>query len=586
VKRRGSTTNRVVVFLIVFFAVGYAALTVYAFVDDTVAERILRPFRVNHAFTRGLYLFITYLIPIQASAMMLAYSLLFRASEAAGAPFHSLISGTMVLLIVLTAAYVVLENMALPAVERRVEDRLALSRSARDYLGRARKHEAAGELAAAAEDYGLYLEIDTENEELMKRREELTAQVMGLDREAGGEAAAGAPGAEAEAAAAAEGPRALGMEYDPEELVLKAAGYMAEEDYLNAHYFASLALRLDASSEQAVNLRNQAWEELNRYSAPKDDREAGELFFEKVKGLSALEEGDYMAAYYLFKGLVETHPEDTEAPEFLARSRAAMRTMAFFLDEAVGGLALPGTGDLLFCNPGEDGSQEVVRIDQMTGGGGEIYFYGIEAARFDPDGGVDRHLRAPYGKLIGDHINMNCRDRDTREEAYLPEYRVGGPGETGYIATLHLQDPREVRYLPALSTEQSRLHGLGIYDLWKLRSLYERAGYDPSDVEIGVLMRIIRPFLFLILSVLAMAMGWAYRSRYLGRPPVPTFIVLPVLPLVLVVVSDLFLRAHEILFRFFLISLGFTYAAAFLFLAESLFLIVSLFLLSGQMSEA
>jgi len=308
--------------------------------------------------------------------------------------------------------------------------------------------------------------------------------------------------------------------------------------------------------------------------------------------LRDLEEENYIDAYYIFQELGASHPDDTEIPEFKAESLAGLRSMAFFVDEARTGESLPGVQDLLFVNPRDDERREIIHIDKMTAGDGEVFFYGIELLSFDSEGNLERHFAAPYGKLIKkqgsgeaaiEYINMNCRDRENKQiDAYLPDYREGEPPEIGYTATLNL----EARFLPAMSIAEDRIRQLGIYELWKLRSLYETAGYERREIDSLLLMRIARPFLFLILAVLGIAMGWSYRNRYLGRPPLLMYLLIAVVPVIMVVMTDLFLYAHEIVIRFFLLSLNFTYAAVFLFLIESLALIISLFVLSGQMSEA
>ena len=573
----GTNTHRIVVFLIVFFLVGFAALTAYTLIENLISKEILANLQVSYALNRGLLLFIGYLIPIQAAGVMVAYSLLHSAISGKGTkpPFHSLVSGTMVLIIILAALFIGLENGVLPLLEQRVNDKISLSRAAREYLAEAKRLEEEGDLSSAVERYSRYLEIDPQNAAVVDDRQKLEQEILDLRSPS-----------EPQTADRQPAERIDRKEYDPEKLILKARNYIADEDYFSAHYYANLALSLDASNDRAKSLLDLAWEKLNSYSTTEKDLEKAEFFEIKLRGLSALEEENYIDAYYIFLDLKASHADDAEIPEFIAESLAGLQGMAFFVDEARSGESLPGTRDLLFVNPREDQRREIIHIDMMTAGSGDIFFYGIELLTFSTQGELVRHFMAPYGKLMKEqveYINMNCRDRtDQRSEAFLPVYRVGGPEEIGYTVTLSL----EARYLPAMSATEDRIRQLGIYELWKLRGLFETAGYERRDIDSLLLMRIARPFLFLILAVLGIAMGWSYRNRYLGRPPLLMYLLIAAAPVIMAVITDLFLYAHEIIIHFFLLSLNFVYAAVFLFLIEALALIISLFILSGQMSES
>ena len=96
-----------------------------------------------------------------------------------------------------------------------------------------------------------------------------------------------------------------------------------------------------------------------------------------------------------------------------------------------------------------------------------------------------------------------------------------------------------------------------------------------------LLMRLAHPLLFLVLSLLAVSFGWTYRARYLGRPPLITYILIPLLPFLASLVTTLVVHAHRILLGFFLIALGFTSALALLIVMEGIFLTLSLVLLAG-----
>ena len=99
------------------------------------------------------------------------------------------------------------------------------------------------------------------------------------------------------------------------------------------------------------------------------------------------------------------------------------------------------------------------------------------------------------------------------------------------------------------------------------------------------LMRILNPFLFLVVSLLAVSMGWANRARYLGRPPLLTYVMIPVLPFLVSNVIDLLVHAHRILLGFIFVTLSFTVALVLLIALQAVLLVISLLVLAGQITD-
>jgi hypothetical protein len=98
-------------------------------------------------------------------------------------------------------------------------------------------------------------------------------------------------------------------------------------------------------------------------------------------------------------------------------------------------------------------------------------------------------------------------------------------------------------------------------------------------------MRLVMPFAFLILSIFCTAMGWSLRMRSGGRLTVAGIILMPLLPVVLALMSLLYLHAHRVIVGFTVI--GFGLAVAFIVMAalQLVLLVVSLVLLAGQSSR-
>jgi hypothetical protein len=98
-------------------------------------------------------------------------------------------------------------------------------------------------------------------------------------------------------------------------------------------------------------------------------------------------------------------------------------------------------------------------------------------------------------------------------------------------------------------------------------------------------MRLLLPFVFLNLSLLAMAAGWAYRFSSLDRPPVLAYVVIPIFPVAAVLLAGLYLKAHRILAAFALLTWGFQPALIALAALQAVILGVALVILAGQASD-
>jgi tetratricopeptide (TPR) repeat protein len=584
-----SPTGTAVRTLLFFLLASLIVLLVYSVLKTMIENTAIPALQIRTGLFRGLKLFIEHLIPIQVSALLLAYSVFFNpqayAASQAGAgarrSFHGFVSSTVVLIIVLTSMYTFLYTASLPLIQRRIQELEYLSRSARAFLAEAMKAEEQKELDQAYFFYNLYLSIDPDDREVLKQRAEI------VEERATGERQAMSTDKPAEQPVPEV---ARGSTTD--ELLSKAGAYMNIEDYFSAHYYASLVLALDPANREAENIRIKAWEQLTGYLPSRSDTEATKLFDAKLKGLAALEEGRPIEAYYLFKGLSETHRRDADVIEFLEESKKRMSKISFFEDEVRSTPALPGILGITFINRGTGSGQTQMRtqlihlgrtVNTPTG----LYFHGIEILDFSRDGRLLLHLRAPYGKLIEERINrqsfinMQCLHRSDQNKTYLPDYEVGGPGEKGHVVVLNQQ----VQHLPYYDPDRKSIYRMGISELWNIRESYGRAGYDRREIEMEFLMRILNPFLYLILSLLAVSMGWAYRARYLGRPPVLTYLFIPVVPFLVSQVVELFVHAHRILLGFVFVTLSFTIALALLIALQAAFLAISLLVLAGQITD-
>ncbi|HUV08273.1 MAG TPA: LptF/LptG family permease, partial [Spirochaetia bacterium] len=427
--------------------------------------------------------------------------------------------------------------------------------------------------------YNLYMGIDKQNEEIKRERSRLLEKISKM------------PARPKQEERPAEGPGGAEISGKQIESFLdEASKSMERKDYFLALYYADLASKLDSKNTSADIIRKEALKKVNEQSTVRDKDIVSKLFEEKLAGFDALKKEDFVAAYYAFKKLNQEHPEDREISQFLEASLAGLEKNAFFTDEVETNLVLPGVRRIVFINRQNGAERELVYINRIAKTPEGLYMYGIEAMSFSTRGEVGYHLRAPFGKYMTSgeqpkaYINMRCLDKDSPEHSLLPTFESTSDQlekEMRYMIALD----QKVEYLPYFSPGSAAVTRAGMIDLWNMREAYEKAGYDPHVLMMELLMRILNPFLFLILSLVSVCLGWSLRARYLGSPPIFTYLLVPLLPFVILQIINLLRYAHRVVLGFALLSFGFGAALTALVILEALLLVLSIVLLAGRTTE-
>ncbi len=564
-----SLLSRIMPFLLAFYALSFAAFFVYAVVTFS-ATSYLPGLRWEYAITRAFVLFMDYLIPVHAAAVAVAASLSFDAgtprTAAAARPFSRIASSTLVAFLVLTAAYTALAEGVAPRARKRLADMQYLSRVAREYGREAAAAMQAEDYRGALDAIDHYLGIDPGNPQMAAQR------LMAVSKAA--RQAAPAP------AMSAAGLDSSTSSANAQALVEKARFYAAQKDWFSAHYYAEAAVALDPRRVDALRMASEASGMLAGLTREETDKRRAALLQRKKDALQELESGDALGAYYAFVGLSAENPRDPDIVNYLAQAAAAVRRAAFFLDEARRVETLPGSQGILFLNRFDADASEAVSIGKMVElPGGDAYFFNVEAVHYDAAGTVAWHFTAPYGRRDGDSILMHAVDRTDPRTQLLPLY-IQGTRPAADRNILRLLPPMDEVH--ALSPVGSTLDSMSIGEMWRLRGRLESFGLARQSLSVEMTMRLVMPFAFLILSVLCTAMGWSLRVRGGERFPAMGIVLLPLLPVVLALLSLLYLHAHRVIAGFAVIGFGLTAALIVLAALQVVLLAVSLVLLAGQ----
>jgi len=564
-----SLLSQIAPYLLVFYGLSLAAFFAYALLTFSV-NQYLPSLRMGYSLDRAFVLFMDYLIPVHAAAVAVAASLAGREQARLGAPaqrFSKIVSSTLVAFLLLTVAYTALYEGVYPRARARLSDMQYQSRLAQTYRKQAAERTSAGDFGAAIDAIDLYLAIDPGNKEMAEQRLVVAGKAV--------KQPAPAPAPSVEGAASAE--------ESAEALIEKARSASARQDWYSANYYAQYAASLDPRRADAQRLASQAENMLSAASGSKDVK-TSELFLQKRQAYSLLMSGDPLAAYYSFIDLAARDPKDPDITTYLAEASNKLKAVTFFVEDARKMETLPGAQGILFLNNNDAEGTEAVYLGKMVElTTGEAYFFDIEAIRYDAAGAVTWHFRAPYGmRTSSNAVLMHCISAADRKIQYLPQYLRGSRPEGDRNVLVMRPTLEELR---ALSTSRDALAVMGIAELWRLRTDLGSFGLARQTLTVDMAMQMLMPFAFLILSVLCVSLGWAFRSRHPGRLPFSNVLLMPLVPVVLALLSLLYLYVHRIIIGFVVLGFGFAVALVAVGVLQLALLAVALVLLAGQSAK-
>jgi len=359
------------------------------------------------------------------------------------------------------------------------------------------------------------------------------------------------------------------------------AAYDAE-DYSTAHYMATLALALNPDSEEAARVSADSLRRLAESAPDAEETEEAGFFRQKQAAMEELTRGEVIQAYYDFRELAETHRGDPDVARYLAIAREKVSQLSVFKDDVEAALSLPGTGSFVFVNKEDQETRELVAIGKLVRTPSGLFAHKVEVIRFTLDGQLQYHLTSDFGKLMGNSLVLTVLDPDGPNPVIRPVQHFGlSNPQTDNL--LELTPTADELWLLAVASGNPA--GASIIELVRTGRLLRTYGIATEPVDAELLARLSLPFTFLILSVLTLGFAWRYRSRYLARPPLGTYIIVPFVPLVLVPAYLLVRYAHRILFSALLLWAGLSLSLVLVIVVEGVILTASLLYLALSARE-
>jgi hypothetical protein len=197
-------------------------------------------------------------------------------------------------------------------------------------------------------------------------------------------------------------------------------------------------------------------------------------------------------------------------------------------------------------------------------------------------GAVAWHLSAPRARLSDDEkaLLLEGVDRADPRKATRARYHAGTrPEAVRNLLPLGVA----VEDLPLHALASSPLDGTGLAELWRIRRSLARGNRLHAEVTVELATRAAKPFVFLVVSLFAVAFGWSLRGRWTGRAPALAYVAAPAIVAAAGIIAQLYLHAHRVLLGFVVLSLGgLTAAAIVLGVLQLVLVAVALAVLAGQ----
>ena len=318
---------------------------------------------------------------------------------------------------------------------------------------------------------------------------------------------------------------------------------------------------MNDSREDAKQLAARAMQEIESLEPGRQQKEEYDIYRRKVKGYEALTHQRPIEAYYTFKKLKEEVHADRDINKYYQISLEETRGVSYFIDEAEMTRTFPGIEQIVYIdrNPSlnVNEGETIVYIDNLVQDAGTFWAHGVEIMSLSDEMDTPSfHLQADYGKLVNNTLMLKGIYRDDPEKTLEPSFYSAE--QLPEVSTVFTLTPSIVQ-LVRLSRQQDFLHQLNLPDL----------------IQILLLLRLLKPFLFLILSILALGLGWRFRVKG-NRFPWGLSWVIILLPFVVHMLLYLIEYAHQIVLSALVLNSGLSTGLVALVLIEALLLFLAL----------
>lgn len=323
------------------------------------------------------------------------------------------------------------------------------------------------------------------------------------------------------------------------ELMQNAITCYSNQDYFNAHYYASLVLEISKSTDgnitSARQLATDAWNKLSQIDGFDNDL-SGQVFQRKKEGYIALTSGDYSKAYYIFYDLLEKYPLDYDIKNFYEISKELLSTRYFFTYETLDKQQFEKYRNVHFTLPRIDGGKDIISVKGITSvettGGMIQYLRGFSVVSYDKNDEWFMSISVPYAKMCSyplenmsdeliNYIRSSSNTRfvpyvflksvDRKYENIFIEPRIETKeGFVSDISTTYIM-PIPFETFPMLCDVSHGPETMSLLSLYRFARVASDYGYSSEIYSQALINRLSYPLILLICFILASVLAWNSR---------------------------------------------------------------------------
>ncbi|MDR2343789.1 MAG: hypothetical protein LBD86_04575 [Spirochaetaceae bacterium] len=364
-----------------------------------------------------------------------------------------------------------------------------------------------------------------------------------------------------------------------------------EERYYDAHRLAVIAERLSVpgsnEAAQAVRFAGTVWNAIESLEPDAAELERRTVYLRKREGYEAMNGGNWVSAYYIFRSLVTEAPDDPDVKKFFDLSAEGLVRVAFFVDEMDTRLGVELAGPVFSLPLFEAEGRAVMRLASLSITDDYSYGKGLEIAAFDSEQNTLYRVEAPYAKFLPLDIDgkqftvvhLQAWGRDYEQMHWDPVW-YGALAEdvpkNQLVLAINYED-----FLLA-SGDGENLDGLFMGDIWSIAKRLDLYGYVPEVYYAEIVNSATRLLLFLPLMIFSLIMGWKLRGR--RHRSLAVFPMVFALPLVLNGLIQILRGIVNYSGIFAVLSFGFTAALVMAFVAGFVLFMLGIVILAAQRS--
>ena len=325
-------------------------------------------------------------------------------------------------------------------------------------------------------------------------------------------------------------------------LYQKAVECFNNEEWFNAHYYATLGINLatpkDPNLSNLKDIANEAWNNLTEFVKLQKSEDQNH-FEKKYEGYLALHQKDDLKAYYIFKELSTTSRElsiDPDVNFYLDVAENRIREKYFFVDETFEQESFEYANNIYFAYDYKDGSKDIVYFKGVTSveetGNSIQYLRDLTIVTIDKDKEVYRTVKVPYAKVLPvsvESLNETTKqlleiDEKTKSIPYLMLNSIGRSDPSikitptfTYATEQNVPNPSflilPIPFDDFILLEKNTINPdtLSLIDLVKFVNIAEKYGFAET-IFVQVLMnRLLFPLWILIILIFTATFAWHNR---------------------------------------------------------------------------